>query len=171
MGTSESNPAACGADRLAGLLDRYARPLELFARQYCDCPQDVVQEALVALCGLATPPEDDVAWLYAVVRRKALDASRARRRRRYHETRAAADAGAWFVAVPEDAHDAKAAITALAGLPEEHREVIVARVWGGLTFAQLAQTLGITDSTAQRRYEAALRLLREKMRIPCPNET
>ena len=169
MDANESNPLGrLSADRLAGLLDRHARALELFARQYCGCPEDVVQEALLALCGLATAPDDAVGWLYTVVRRKAIDAARAERRRRRHEDRAASDGRLWFVAVPEGALDAQAAVTALAALPEEQREVIVARVWGGLTFAQIAQTIGTTDSTAQRRYEAALTLLREKMRFPCP---
>jgi RNA polymerase sigma-70 factor (ECF subfamily) len=171
MDANESKPAAAlGQNRLAGLLDRHARALELLARQYCGCPEDVVQESLVALCGLATAPDDAVGWLYTVVRRKAIDAARAQRRRRHHENHARRDGASWFVALPEDALDAQAAVAALAALPEEHREVIVARVWGGLTFAQIAQTLGTTDSTAQRRYEAALSLLREKMRIPCPND-
>ena len=171
MDSNDSNPAASfSPDRLAGLLDRHARALELFARQYCGCPQDVVQEALIALCGLAIPPDDAVAWLYTVARRKAIDAARSERRRRHHENRAGRDWESWFVAVPESAVDARAAAAALTALPEEHREVIVARVWGGLTFAQIAQTLGTTDSTAHRRYEAALTLLREKMRIPCPND-
>ena len=33
---------------------------------------------------------------------------------------------------------------------------------------QIGRMLGTTDSTAHRRYEAALRKLREKTRIVCP---
>ena len=35
---------------MAELVDRYAAALVLYARQWCDCPEDVVQNALLKLC-------------------------------------------------------------------------------------------------------------------------
>jgi RNA polymerase sigma factor (sigma-70 family) len=163
----DSNAAGpVGPEVLGRLVDRHAAALELYARQLCCCPQDVVQEALVQLAGLRQAPRDVAAWLYAVVRNRALSASRSARRRKRHEGEAAGRRAAWFVPTTADAIDAQAATAALESLPEECREVVVARVWGGLTFQQIGRMTGTSDSTAERRYEAALTLLREKLRIP-----
>ena len=48
--------------------------LELFARQWCSSPSDVVQDALVELARLQVVPENLVGWLYRVVRNRAIDA-------------------------------------------------------------------------------------------------
>ena len=157
-----------GPDLLGRLADRHAAALELYARQLCDSPQDVVQEALVQLAGLARGPDDALGWVYCVVRNRALSAARAARRRRRHEREAAGRRSAWFQPSAADAIDAQAAAAALESLPQEYREVVVARIWGGLTFQQIGRMVGSSDSTAHRRYEAALSLLRKKMRIPCP---
>src|SRR5215211_4490526 len=53
---------------LAPLLDRHGGALELFARQRCDTPADVVQEAFVQLVHQPRVPDNVVAWLYRVVR-------------------------------------------------------------------------------------------------------
>ena len=57
---------------------------------------------------------------------------------------------------------------ALASLPDEQREIIVARTWGGLNFEQIAELAGCSISTAHRRYEAGLAALRERLQSPCP---
>src|SRR5271167_4632437 len=85
------------SDWLARLVDRHAAALELFARQWCDTPEDVVQEAFVKLAAQHTPPENSAAWLFRVVRNGALNAAQAARRRRRYET-AAAESTAWFQA-------------------------------------------------------------------------
>jgi RNA polymerase sigma-70 factor (ECF subfamily) len=169
VNANDPNPTGpIGPETLSCLVDCHAAALELFARQLCDMAPDVVQEAFVELAGQDETPRDVLAWLYCVVRNKALSAARAARRRKRHEAEAAARKSAWFVPAASDVLDAQAVAAALASLDPEHREVIVARLWGGLTFQQIARMLGVTDSTAHRRYESALRLLREKMRIPCP---
>jgi DNA-directed RNA polymerase specialized sigma24 family protein len=59
-------------ERLAWLLERHAPALELYARQFCRCADDVVQEAVIELAARAQAPDDDVAWLYGVVRLRYL---------------------------------------------------------------------------------------------------
>jgi RNA polymerase sigma factor (sigma-70 family) len=154
-----------GPELLGRLFDRHAAALEFYASQLCDCPQDVVQEALVQLAGQAQPPADLVAWLYRVVRNKALNASRSARRRRRREAEVVARRPTCFHSSPEDALDAQAAADALSTLPEHDREVIVVHVWGGLSFAQIAELIGVSDSTAHRRYQAALSKLRDKLGV------
>ena len=64
---------------------------------------------------------------------------------------------------------AAAAVAALQGLPLEQREVIVARLWGGLSFEQLGELAGCSASTAFRRYEAGIEALRQKLGVSCPS--
>jgi len=66
-----------------------------------------------------------------------------------------------------DLIDAATAADALESLPLEQREVVVARIWGGLSFIQIGQLVGVSDSAAHRRYEAGLSALRQKLRVSC----
>ena len=67
--------------------------------------------------------------------------------------------------------DAESAADALVGLPEELREPIVAHLWGGLTFRQIGELTDTSESTAHRRYQDALRRVRQTvMRESCINE-
>jgi RNA polymerase sigma-70 factor (ECF subfamily) len=149
--------------RLGQLIDRHAAALELYARPWCDSPEDVVQEAFVKLAGQRVEPEQPAAWLFRVVRHGALNAGRAARRRRRREADASGRAAAWFEPDPgrPDAPDPDEAARALEALPAEEREVIVAHLWGGLTFAQVAAVRGGSASTAHRLYQAGLARLRE----------
>jgi RNA polymerase sigma-70 factor (ECF subfamily) len=108
-----------------------------------------------------------VAWLYRVVRTRAINASRSARRRKHHETAAALPQSAWFTPSPGNALDAKEAAAALSELPDQEREVVVAHVWGGLTFQQIGQLTDTSGSTAHRRYVSALAALRQKLGMPC----
>ncbi len=159
-----------GPELLGRLVERHAAALVLYARQWCATPEDVVQQAFLKLVAQRTPPNNPLPWLYRVVRNAALGAARTERRRQRHEAAAAARAPAWFAADPDaEGLDAEAATAALQALPLEEREVIVAHLWGGLTFEQIADMAGCSSSTAHRRYVAGLANLRERLRIPCPN--
>ena len=52
---------------------------------------------------------------------------------------------------------------ALRRLPEAQREVLVLKVWGELSFPQIAATLDIPTNTAASRYRYALARLREEL--------
>ena len=158
-----------GPEQLGELVDRHAAALVLYARQWCACPEDVVQTAFLKLVRLRIPPDNLLPWLYRVVRNGAIDASRAARRRHKYESAAATAAPRWFA--PSDdptGLDARSAAEALAQLPTETREIIVAHLWGGLTFEQIAAAVGGSASTAYRRFALGLDLLRDKLGVPCP---
>jgi RNA polymerase sigma factor (sigma-70 family) len=157
-----------GPELLGRLFDRHAAALELYARQWCASPDDVVQEALILLAAEPHEPQDVVAWLYRVVRTRAINASRSSRRRKQHEAAAARAETAWFVRSPGELLDAQVAAKALGELSTDEREVVIAHVWGGLTFQQIGQLMSTSDSTAHRRYLAALASLRQKLRLSCP---
>jgi RNA polymerase sigma factor (sigma-70 family) len=165
---TDSNAGRAVEPELLGLLfDRHAAAMELYARQWCDCSEDVVQEALIELVRQAQAPDDVVAWLYRVVRNKAISALRSARRRKRHETETAASRPTWFERSPADLVDASVATAALESLPLEQREVVIARIWGGLSFGQIGQLVGASQSAAHRRYEAGLLALRRKLRVSC----
>src|SRR5262249_22561877 len=117
----------------ARLLDTHGPPLTLYARQWCATAEDVVQDAFLKLVALRQPPRDLVPWLYRVVRNGAIDALRIARRRQRRES-AVARPVRWFLEAEVDGLDAPTAVAALQRLPVEQREVIVARLWGGLSF-------------------------------------
>jgi RNA polymerase sigma-70 factor (ECF subfamily) len=82
-------------------------------------------------------------------------------RRRKREQRGNGPA-AWFSSV-DSMLEAQEATSMLGELPLELREVMVARLWGGLTFAEVAELVGCSLATAQRRYQAGLTQLRERL--------
>lgn len=161
-----------GPDQLADLVDRYAAALVLYARQWCACPEDVVQSAFLKLVSVRTPPDNLLPWLYRVVRNGAIDASRAARRRTRYEAAAADSAPKWFApSYDPTGLDARSAADAMATLPAETREIIVAHLWGGLTFEQIAQAVGSSAATCYRRYAAGLETLRQKLGAERPAHT
>lgn len=152
--------------RVGELADAYAGPLVLFARQWCDAPEDAVQDAFCKLVQLPIEPDDPAAWLFRAVRNRAVDLGRSGRRRARREAAAARPEG-WF-RDPGDGTDTAAAVRALDRLPGDQREVIVARLWGGMTLEQVAAAVGCSVSTAHRRYEAGIAALRERLGGECP---
>jgi RNA polymerase sigma factor (sigma-70 family) len=158
---------AMNATDFALLIDANAAPLVLYARQWCDAPEDVVQEAFLKLVRPGRLPADLLAWLYRVVRNGALDAAKIARRRQRRES-AAARPVRWFVEPEVDGLDAGTAAAALGRLGAEQREVIVARLWGGLSFEQVGTIVGCSASTAFRRYAAGVEELRKQLGVTCP---
>ncbi|HEV2971649.1 MAG TPA: sigma-70 family RNA polymerase sigma factor [Pirellulales bacterium] len=147
----------------ARLLDDHGPPLVLYARQWCGNSEDVVQDAFLKLVALRKSPDQVVPWLYRVVRNGAIDASRIARRRQRREAIAALPVR-WFVEVEADGLTADEAVAALQRLPVDQREVIVARLWGGLNFEQIAEIAGCSPSTAFRRFTAGIEALRKELK-------
>src|SRR5262245_30014028 len=120
-----------GPERLAELFDTHAGALVLYARTWCDRPEDAVQDAFLAQ---AREPDPVLPWLYRVARNAALMAARSDRRRRRREGRASEPEHApdpWFETA-DDRLDARRAAVLLAELAPDAREVVVGRLWGGL---------------------------------------
>jgi RNA polymerase sigma-70 factor (ECF subfamily) len=155
-----------GPEHLGRLFDEHATALVLYARQWSDRPEDIVQDAFVALARQRRLPEQIVPWLYRVVRNGAIAAVRGDRRRQRRELLASGHE-VWFAAA-DDRIDAADATQLLAELELEVREVIVARLWGALTFDEIAQLQACSVSTVHRRYQAGLARLQE--RLECPSK-
>ena len=151
--------------QLQDLFEELSGPLVLYARTWCDAPDDAVQEAFIDLANATITPDSPKAWLYKTTRRKAHNIARAEgRRRRYHAlaTRAASgEVDAWFESSGRAGElVADDVAQALEELSSEERELVTARVWGNLNFEQLADVLGCSVSAAHRRYAAGLAKLK-----------
>jgi RNA polymerase sigma factor (sigma-70 family) len=146
---------------LARLYRQHAPALRLWARQWGASADDLVQNAFIRLAQQTPPPEKVLPWLYRVVRNEALAAHRAATRRRRREQQNSAPE-AWFASA-EARLDVEDATRLLAEITLEQREVIVARLWGGLTFDEIARLVGCSLPTAHRRYHAGLAQLRERL--------
>src|SRR5690349_13563598 len=148
-------------------LDRRGAALVLLARQFVGSradAEDVVQEAFVRFWRSRSGVDEPAAYLFACVKRCALDWQRSRRRRTAREERAARpEAESLFVASAEQSERQAAVETALRDLPQEQAEVVVLRIWGGLTFPQIAAALELPVNTAASRYRYALAKLREAL--------
>ncbi len=153
-----------------GWLDEHGPAMILLARQYVPCradAEDIVQEAFVRFWRRRDRAGDAVAYLYACVRSYALEWLRGRQRRHRREEVAARTESVTdeepFVGAAEHAERRRAIEDSLGELPESQREVVVMKIWGGLTFPQIADALGIPANTAASRYRYALEKLREQL--------
>jgi len=100
------------------------------------------------------------------IRRAAVDLARRNSRRSGRERGAEADAvpvGRIFCTPAEGDERREAIEAALRRLPAEQREVLVLKIWGGLTFAEIAAQLGLSPNTAASRYRYALAGLRDAL--------
>jgi RNA polymerase sigma-70 factor (ECF subfamily) len=141
-------------------LDQHIPALILLARQWVPDradAEDVVQEAFIRFWRSRDRVTDPPADFYACVKHVALDWRRNRNRRsRREQATARPEAAALFTGPFEEAERRAAIEEALRGLPENQREVLVMRIWGGLAFTQIAAVLKISDNTAKSRYRYAI---------------
>jgi RNA polymerase sigma-70 factor (ECF subfamily) len=148
-------------------LDQHGAALLLLARQWVTSradAEDVVQEAFVRFWRSRQRATDPAAYLYACVKHCALDWQRGRlRQSRREEAVARPEAETLFSGPLEQAERRAAIAAALGQLPQSQREVLVLKIWGGLSFPQIAQALGISANTAASRYRYALAKLREQL--------
>jgi RNA polymerase sigma-70 factor (ECF subfamily) len=151
-------------EELGHLYREHAPALRLYARQWPGGDEDLVQDAFIKLAQQAPPPEHVLAWLYRVIRNGALGAGRGEARRRRRQDRVST-AESWFTTI-DDLLDGREATRLLTELPLEQRELVVAHIWGGLTFEELARLVGCSSATAHRRYHAGLEALRERLKNP-----
>ena len=147
------------AQTLQELIDAHAAALTLYARQWCRAPEDAVQEALIELLRQDPIPDNVVPWLYTVVRRRAMNIARSDGRRTKHQQQAGQQREPWFLPAENDLDSPLDYESFLARLPRLEREIVVARIWGERTFAEIADLVEHPRSTVHRRYQAALAAL------------
>jgi RNA polymerase sigma-70 factor, ECF subfamily len=152
----------------AGLYDRFASRLFHVACTLLESrhdAEDVVQDVFVALARSSrqvTEIDDIRAYLFAALRHAAAKMASQRKPRLLAQAEFEQQ-----VATPETrmASDEAARLDrALRALPTEQRELVALKIDGGLTFAQIAELLGISANTAASRYRYALEKLRADLK-------
>lgn len=156
---------------LGQLFDACAARLVLYARQWGsrEQAQDVAQEAFIKLMTLKTPPENPKAWLYATVRNATISNRRSATSRQKREQVAGKERSTLFAADPMAGLIAAEASEALATLAADLRETLTLRIWGELTFAEIATVTDTPLSTVHHRYHEALASMRARLEKPCRN--
>jgi len=107
------------------------------------------------------------AYLLKIVRNEALNISRRRRPAPLSSTRAEATTDE--VPLLEAADVRRYVRRALRKLPPPQSEVVVLKIWEGMTFAEIGEVLGQSPNTAASRYRYALSKLTRHLQ-PLSNE-
>jgi len=136
----------------------------LFARQWVGSAadaEDVVQDAFVRFWRRNLSIKNR-ALLYAAVRSAALDLIRRDTRRARREAEVFGRAERSVQPQFEQLDDSqRELVAALDRLSRDQREVLVMKIWNELTFAEIAEALGISQNTAASRYRYALAALKK----------
>lgn len=132
--------------------------------------EDAVHEAFARMAGRGSPPAGDAtAYAYKAVRNAAIDQAR-RRQARPSPT---PDNASLFVAPQSEQPDHAAQanetqrmlMNAIDNLPGPEREAVVMRIYGGLTYLQIAEATGRPLTTVSSQYQRALGALRQTVEV------
>ena len=137
----------------------------LYARQQTRAEadaEDVLQDALVEAWQRADGMPDD-ALVYATIRRRAIDHARSSDCRAIREEEQEPEVP-WFGPDVENRETQRLLEKAVTALPPNYREVVSLKIWGGLTFQQIADVTGVPLNTAASRYRYALDELRQTLK-------
>ena len=153
------------AEEIVQLIDAHFAALVLFARQWIpDGAEDVVQESLVKLVELSRTkgkPDNPVAWLFKVVRNRAISQFRKISNRLKYEQKAADVKPVWFMPTSINGIDSEEITEMMKRLPVEQREIVIQRIWGGLSFDEIADATNTPRTTVFRRYTEAIENLKK----------
>ena len=157
----DDRAATALVERHAGALARYAASLGVR-----DDVEELVQDTFVRAFGSLEQFRGESSlrtWLFTIERRLLLDRRRAARRGAQDVALDESDAATGYDALDglladEAARKVRAAITRLS---PTQREVFVLRVSEGLSYKEIAETVGTTEGAARVHYHNALRTVKE----------
>jgi RNA polymerase sigma-70 factor (ECF subfamily) len=160
-------------DPLAVLYDAHASALFRFLIRLTGheaVVKDILQEIFIRLArepgllrGVAAPRS----YLFRMAHRLAIDHARREETQARYAQHAHDERGSCVGSPPSnlDADWRRDRLGgALAALPADQRAVVLLKVWEGLTFAEIGETLEISPDTAASRYRYALNKLRDALR-------
>jgi RNA polymerase sigma-70 factor, ECF subfamily len=155
---------------LQRLYDEHAQALFAFLLNFTrdeNDTRDVLQEIFIKLArqpGLLRTARNERAFLIRLAHNCTIDLIRRRGTRQKQQEQF--EPASLFAPGPDpdEAAFAQALSGALATLPVEQRAVVHLKLWGNLTFEQIAEALGIPPNTAASRYRYGIDKLRERLR-------
>jgi len=154
-------------------LQENASRLLAYARQRCENmeeAEDVLQDALIKLWHYQEergycPP--DLPLAFSVLRYMGLDHGRKKGRQEKRNQKIIqfqTGQDEWLDTTAEDSEEAAILRREVEKLPEKLREVLVLKIWSGLTFAEIADLLKLSNNTAASRYRYALEQLQKRLK-------
>lgn len=146
--------------------------LLLFARGWGktrEDAEDLVQESVLKMWHYqqergGSPP--DLPLVFSTIRFAGLMLHRTEKRRKKREESIVFlndFKDVWLDPMMEEDEEALILRDAVQNLSDKLREVVVMKIWGGLTFAEISLTLAISPNTAASRYRYALEQLAGSM--------
>lgn len=131
--------------------------------------RDLLQELFLKI---ANRPEtldgvrEERAWLIRLAHHLCVDGYRRRASQQRLADRVGADADQIFEPADEsdEAAFGRAVSDAMRSLPRDQREVVHLKLWEDMTFAEIANALGLSANTAASRYRYGIDKLREALR-------
>lgn len=155
------------------LFNEHHRRIYLYCLRQLGSPEeaeDAVQATYLNACRSLNDgfePEAAQAWLYKVAHNVCLTRQRSSYRRARVERPEDLQAVQDVVAAPEVPGDELFGLDeALAGLPEQQRQAILLREWQGLSYREVATTLGITQPAVETLIFRARRSLASALERP-----
>src|SRR2546421_7281341 len=151
------------------LVRRYQRPVLAIARRFTrdgDDAEDLAQRAFINASERAGSWRGGSfkSWLFRIVvnlaKNHLRDISRFDRSEEAHDTESEPTAPEAHQRL-EDREQQSVLREAVARLPRRQREVLLLRIDGDLPFAEIAQTLGITEVNAKVNFHHAVQKLKE----------
>ena len=145
------------------LFRSFYRPLCLYASKFIpdsESVEDLVQESFMAYWNRlqeGMSPSSPKSYLYRSVHNKCLDTLR--------KTDASRIEGVGYDVVDEEAEDRsfiwEKLWTAIGKLPKKRREILLMNKRDGMTYAEIASELGISEHSVHAQITKALKTLRE----------
>jgi uncharacterized protein (TIGR03435 family) len=160
-------------DAFRRLIERHARWMFAAAfRQLRDrqLAEDAAQAAFIILLQKAkTMPSNAKisSWLFSTLQFTVKNLQRARRRRHFHELRAAAARDLNHESSSTPAHNdlTDRLDIAVAALSSSNRAAILLRFYQNLPFDQIGRSLGVSEAAARKRTHRAIHALRRKLGV------
>lgn len=164
MGIAQSKKEAQPDCEWNRFLDTQGDALFLFARQLTRTEsdaKDLTQQVLIEAWKISNGEVPDKALVFSMLRRRAIDMGRSKDRRAQREVDFSENHDEWFVPNFENRDAAARLEEALRFLPDTLREVVTLRIWGDLSFPEIADNTGVTVATATSRFRYGIERLRK----------
>lgn len=127
-----------------------------------DVTQAVFADAAQRLGDFKPGASPVLAWLYTVAQRRLAD----RARRIAHQHASLRDVERTRLGSVDDDYGGELAATlrqAIASLPESQRTVVVMKLLRGLSFAEIAAQVGVSEAACKMRFARGLEALRDRL--------
>lgn len=136
---------------LGKILDKYWPILVEWIGGTREGSEDIVQAAFIKLAAEDPPPENCAAWLFTVVKRLAINEKISHSKRRLRET----NVGSRKVQAADTSNEIEIR-DLLNSLDIREKEIIIAKIWGELTFDEIGKLFGEPKASIWRSYKVGL---------------